>query len=611
MQSKRNRNSSVEILIAEDSSTQAEQLKHTLEEHGYTVTVTANGRQALAAAHKRKPTLIVSDIVMPELDGYGLCKAVKSDDRLKDVPIVLLTTLADSLDVIRGLECGADNFIRKPYEGNYLLSRIDYLLMNMELRKSQKMQMGVEINLNGQRHFITAERQQILDLLISTYEQATHINKELKAREGELAHSNQVLNGLYRISEGLNHATSEREAAELALERALELPGIHAGWISLREGESGFRLAAARNLPPALEAPGALEGECLCRRRLLSGELDSATNIIECERLGKAKGDTRGLRYHAAIPLWIGDQTVGLMNLAGPQEGLFTDEDLMVLCGVGNQVAVALERARLHEHLEQLLETANRHAAEIEMLNRILRQRASELEAANRELESFSYSVSHDLRAPLRAIDGFSRILQEDHSEKLDDKGRRLLGVVRDNSRKMGELIDDLLEFSRLGRKALSFTRIDTGRLVGDVLQELGIAGGREGGVVIGTLPAARGDATLVKQAWMNLISNAVKFSGKREKPVVEVNGYENETECVYSVRDNGAGFDMRYYDKLFGVFQRLHSAAEFPGTGVGLAIVQRVITRHGGRVWAESKVGEGAAFYFSLPKERRDGSIQ
>jgi len=352
----KNNNRDVEILIVEDSATQRERLQHLLEEHGFSVASAANGRQALEAARRRKPTMIISDIVMPELDGYGLCRALRSDELLKDIPVMLLTSLADAHDVIFGLECGADNFIRKPYQADYLLQRIEYLLMNQELRQNQKMRMGIEISLGGQRHFITAERQQILDLLISTYEQATYINRELALREGELTRSNQVLNGLYRIAEGLNSATSERQVTEAALERALELPGIQAGWISLREGESGFRLAAARNLPPALQAPGAMEGACICRRQLLSGELDSAANILECERLGATIGDTQGMRHHAAIPLWVGERTIGIMNLVGPQEGLFNDGELKILYGVGNQVAVALERAQLHEHMERLVQ---------------------------------------------------------------------------------------------------------------------------------------------------------------------------------------------------------------------------------------------------------------
>lgn len=239
------------------------------------------------------------------------------------------------------------------------------------------------------------------------------------------------------------------------------------------------------------------------------------------------------------------------------------------------------------------------------------RKRAAEqLEAANKELESFSYSVSHDLRSPLRAIDGFSRIVLEDYAARLDAEGRRLLGVIRDNSRKMGELIDDLLEYSRLGRKPLASAEIDMKRLVEEVLGELPASSGSSPRLELGALPPARGDATLLKQAWTNLLANAVKFSSKREQPVIAVSGHENGAQCVYCVKDNGAGFDMRYREKLFNVFQRLHREDEFEGTGVGLAIVQRVIARHGGRVWAEGKVDAGAGFYFSLPKEGPDGKI-
>ncbi len=345
------------VLIAEDSKTQAVQLQNLLERNGYSTMIGENGRKALDLARKAAPSLIISDIVMPELDGYGLCRAVKQDEALKHIPVVLVTSLADSEDVIKGLESGADNFIRKPFEEHYLLSRIEYLLMNIRLRDNQNMRMGVELRLGEKTHFITAERQQILDLLISTYDQAVRINKDLKEREAQLAHSHRVMQGLYRIAEGLNQVSSVNEVAEKALDRALELPDIRAGWIVLREEESSnLRVVSRRNLPPALDFPDSLEGDCQCRNMMFSGRLNSAIDIMECERIKRATGDTRGLRYHACVPLNLDNRTIGMMNLVGPGDGMFDESAKKLLVGIGNQVAVALERARLHEQLEQLIE---------------------------------------------------------------------------------------------------------------------------------------------------------------------------------------------------------------------------------------------------------------
>ena len=270
-------------------------------------------------------------------------------------------------------------------------------------------------------------------------------------------------------------------------------------------------------------------------------------------------------------------------------------------------------RARIGEpygrgELGALMRAHDATAEQLDRLNAELERRVAErtaqLEAANREIESFSYSVSHDLRTPLRAIDGYAQILGEDYSNSLDDEGRRLLGLVRSRAQRMGDLIDELLLFSRLGRSPLATTRIDMEALVCGVVEDLdtGDAGPRPH-IEIGPLPDASGDAALIRQVWMNLLSNAIKFSRKCDDPRIVVSAAGTQGEPAYCVRDNGAGFDMAYYDKLFSVFQRLHGPDEFPGTGVGLAIVQRIVARHGGRVWAESRVGEGAAFYFSLPE--------
>ena len=233
--------------------------------------------------------------------------------------------------------------------------------------------------------------------------------------------------------------------------------------------------------------------------------------------------------------------------------------------------------------------------------------RATALEAANKELEAFAYSVSHDLRAPLRAIDGFSRMLEEDYASKLNADGSRILGVVRSETRKMGRLIDDLLEFSRISRREMAADEVDMECLARAVSNETRITAGqgRNIDIRIAALPPARGDSAMVRQVLVNLITNAVKFSRPREQAVIEISGECKDGENVYAVRDNGVGFDMKYAHKLFGVFQRLHSVEEFEGTGVGLAIVQRIIQRHGGRVWAEGAVDQGATFYFTLARER------
>ncbi len=255
--------------------------------------------------------------------------------------------------------------------------------------------------------------------------------------------------------------------------------------------------------------------------------------------------------------------------------------------------------------LKKEITERKRAEEKIQRLNRELEHRLIEIRAANKELEAFSYSVSHDLRTPLRAIDGFSQILLEDYPDKLDREGRRVLSVIRDNTGRMGKLIEDLLTLSRLGRKEMGKTKINMEKLTRGVFEELkGVTPEGKLRMKMNDLPPAGGDESLIREVLVNLLSNAVKFSKNEKSPVIEVGGTLEDNENIYYVKDNGVGFDMKYRDKLFGVFQRLHSQQEFKGTGVGLAIVQRIIHRHGGRVWAEGKVNKGATFYFTLPRK-------
>ena len=244
-----------------------------------------------------------------------------------------------------------------------------------------------------------------------------------------------------------------------------------------------------------------------------------------------------------------------------------------------------------------------RREAEVRELNETLRQRSQELEAANKELEAFGYSVSHDLRIPLRAMDGYSHMLEEDYGDKIDSEGKRMLRAIRRSATKLSQLIDDLLTLSRLAGARPNLIEVDMNSLVDEVLAEVGASANPAVRVTVETLAPAKADRTLLRQVWSNLLTNAFKYSSGRAQPVIAISSKVDDECIAYTVRDNGVGFNMKYYDKLFGVFQRLHGEKEFPGTGVGLAIVRRVVSRLGGRVWAESRPDEGAAFHFTLPR--------
>jgi hypothetical protein len=407
---------SATILIAEDSATQAEKLRHILEGQNYQVLAAVNGRLALELARQERPTLIISDVVMPEMDGYQLCHEIKSDPALSNIPVILVTTLSDPQDVIRGLECRADNFIIKPYEERHLLSRIQFVLVNREMREHDHTSIGVEVHFHGQRHFITADRLQILNLLLSTYEAAIQRNQELTMAKNELRRSN------------------------------------------------------------------------------------------------------------------------------------------------------------------------------------------ASLEAANKELESFSYSVSHDLRAPLRAIHGFTEMVLDEETTQLDETGKGNLLRVQNACTRMGHLIDDLLNLSKVTRCDLNRSQVDLVPIARTVFADLQRAHpDRKVDCRVDGKLIASGDSRLLQIVLENLLGNAWKFTSKRNDAVIEVTSKRQDDEQVFIVRDNGAGFDQANAKNLFGAFQRMHSAEEFPGTGIGLATVHRIIQRHGGRIWAESAPGAGATFCFTL----------
>lgn len=291
-----------------------------------------------------------------------------------------------------------------------------------------------------------------------------------------------------------------------------------------------------------------------------------------------------------------------IADLSRKHVGWNIDEFIIVLAIFG--FAFGIFSLRRWRELKDEIAERRRAEKEIKKLNEDLERRTIDLEATNNELEAFSYSVSHDLRNPVLAIGGFSRLLLEKYSSHLDEKGHHYLNIILSSTQNMCQFIDDILAFSHSGHRQIEFSDIDMGELAKALFEELkGITLGRMLRLNLKPLPPARCDRAMIREVLMNLLSNAIKFTRDKETGIIEMSGWIEKNQNIYYVKDNGAGFDMQNADKLFGVFQRLHNTEEFEGTGVGLALVQRIIHRHGGRVWAVGKVNEGATFFFSLPR--------
>jgi signal transduction histidine kinase len=346
-------------------------------------------------------------------------------------------------------------------------------------------------------------------------------------------------------------------------------------------------------------------GEGISGRVVLTGEpvLLPEVSFEQYRKLTKpefaARFEKLGISSMVVVRLAARGESLGFVALVrnGVGRPAYTTQDLHLLQDLADRAAMAIDNAQILESLERRVEERTH---DLEIANRDARQ-------ANKELEAFSYSVSHDLRAPLRAIDGFSRMLEEDHGAALDDDAVRLIAIIRRNTARMGQLIEDLLRFARLGRQALESETVSMDALVRGVIDNTkAIESNRSLDIRLAALPPVTGDRNLLHQVWVNLVGNAVKYTRPRPVAVIEIEGAVDDDEIRYTVKDNGVGFDEQYKDKLFGVFQRLHGPAEFEGTGVGLALVQRIVSRHGGRVWAFGELDRGATFGFALPRETR-----
>lgn len=424
-----------------------------------------------------------------------------------------------------------------------------------------------------------------------------------KQAETELRHSAERLTALNRLDRIISSKLDlERVFEAFAREMSALIKCDRAALIVVKPEADEWEVAhrwAGGDAPPPAATCGPLANSgfgWVAEQKRALVEVRISSSWSEAPLLRQS-----GLASRALFPLVLEDRTAAVFAVASRETCAFDREAVDFMQALADQLAVALQNIRLYAEVR-------RHAAELE---RRVEERTAELVAANRELEAFSYSISHDLRAPLRAVAGFARILVDEHGPKSSPEVVRYLAMIQDGAQRMGQLIDELLAFSRLSRQAMTKAKVDLAHLSREVLQSLAHEiKGRQVDVRIAELPAVEADAILVRQVMVNLLSNALKYSQPRTRAVIEVGvttADHGGDGPVFYVRDNGVGFDMRHAGKLFGVFQRLHRTDEFEGTGVGLAIAQRIIHRHGGRIWAQARPEEGATFFFTLSAHNGD----
>jgi len=651
------------VLVVDDSLTVRMDLSDALGAAGFQVMACADMREARQRLAGGGVDAVVLDVLLPDGDGVDLLAEIRAAaGPTARLPVVMLSTEAEVADRIRGLTSGADEYVGKPYDVGYLVTKVEELIRDRRpsdrptllvvddsptfrggLRQAlEAAGYGVVEAPTGEDGLRMAGTRRpdaiIVDGALPGIDGASLIRRVrldaalrnvpcllLTGSEGpgaELQALDAGADGFVRKTEDLEvilarlaamlrgappHGESAGRTKSLSgLKRILAVDDSLTYLQSLAAAltEEGYDVVLARSGEEALALLAVQPVDCILLDLLMPGLSGQET----CERIKAAPA----VRDIPVIMLTaVEDRDAMIQGLgAGADDYISKASDFEVLKA---RVRAQIRRKQFeqeHRRIRDELLRKEIEATEAQAARRLAETRAAlveELERKNQELEAFSYSVSHDLRAPLRAIDGFSRIVLE-KADALDPKSRDYLQRVRAAAQRMGELIDDLLELSRVGRAELHRTRVNLSEMARCVLAELARRTGRTVEVRVEDGLYAEADRRLIQIVLENLLGNSWKFTAGVAAPRIEVGAERNDRLPVFFVRDNGAGFDMAYADKLFRPFQRLHGDAEFPGTGIGLATVQRVVDRHGGRVWAEGEVGRGATVRFTLPPPRGGG---
>ncbi len=613
------KNEKVNILIVDDNAKNIFALEQILAKPERNLLRASNGKEALKTVLNRDIDLIILDVQMPDMDGFEVAQILKSSKRTKDIPVIFASAeKKEHQFMLKGFEEGAVDYLHKPLNREITEAKVSVLL-KMHLQKKEL----VEKNSILEKYALLINNSADLICIINSetlkFEEVNNaVTTLLDYSIDEIKNTSLLfyLTEEHRTQiQKLGKTVKEKFSFETQIySKKRSIKWLH--WNIVNKG--GLWFANARDITEIKEVEEIKNYlAAVVRQSNDAIYLHNTDGKIISWNEGAEKiygfSEEEGLNMHIwnIVPEYLMEETHNVVNsiLKGEQIQLLETKRITKygkIIDVVFSASVITDSNNVLKSVaitERNITQQKKSEQEIKQLNADLKKNLEQLQITNKEIESFSYSVSHDLRAPLRAINGYASIIQEDFHSQLDGEVQRLFGNIRDNAKKMGILIDDLLAFSRLGRKEIEKKSIDTNAMVKLIVKEMGNNIKKSVSIKTGELPSMNGDYTLLFQVFQNLISNAVKYSSKKPESIIEITSFEKGEEYIYSVKDNGTGFNMNYAHKLFGVFQRLHSNDEFEGTGVGLAIVQRIVVKHGGKVWAEGEVGKGATFYFSLPK--------
>ncbi len=663
-------NDSLKVIIADDNEQNLYLLEVMLRSEKFEVTRAVDGEEVLQYLKKNKYDLIISDILMPVLDGFQLCRMCKTDPVFKNIPFIFYTaTYINDQDKDFALSLGADRFIIKPAEPAEFMKIIkevihEYTDGNITVKASQ---------INDEKLYFMQYSKRLSDKLESKILKLQEANKSLTESEGRYRLVvNNSIEAIAVIQDGkfkfvnpamqeltgytapelhnmpvVNYINEEYQKDVIELfEKTLESkinPKIHDYiahtknnkilWLESIENQIIWEdkpaiISFIRDITEKKQVEEALKQsedkfKYIFDHSLIGKSITSPTGEIHvnkafCDMLGYSPEELQNYRWQMIThPEDIEENQKEFDSLLSNEKvstqfvkRYIHKNGSIIWAEVNTSIRRDKEGKPLYFMTVIIDITERKHAEEeikklnIELEKKVI-ERTAELIESNKELESFSYSVSHDLRAPLRSIDGFSQILLKEYYNKFDKEGKDLLNRIQNSTQFMSRLIEDLLSLSKITRLEIQYQTIDLAKMAKFILDEIKKNNPKHIiDIIINNMPKVKSDINLLKIAMTNLISNAWKFTEKKSKPKIEFGYTRDQDEVVYFIKDNGVGFDMKYADKLFGAFQRLHTQKEFPGTGIGLAIVKRIFNRLGGRIWAEAKEGKGATFYFVLPEK-------